>query len=197
MAKRDLPAQEVLLQLLDYEPATGRLIWRPRPEHAFPSRRHARTWNTLHAGREALVNITPNGYKAGAINGKRFYAHRIIWKMTCGYDPVEIDHINGNRIDNRIENLREVTRAVNNRNMGRGARSSRDFGVRPSPTAGKWCAVISVGNWPRHLGTFDTYEAALAARKEAERRLGFHPNHGERHGGIRRAGDEAERGRHS
>ena len=184
MAFKALPSIEILNQLVWYEPEDGLLFWLPRtPEMFEPSPRRtqdhkAANWNANNAWKEAFGNMEPNGYKAGNIKGSRFYAHRIIWKIVYGADPEFIDHINGVRTDNRIENLRSVTKAENGRNCRPSPKASFPMGVRPSVTAGKWCASISVGNKSVHLGTFPGLDAAVAARKAAEEKYGFHPNHG-------------------
>jgi len=186
MAQKVTPDQRLLLTLLDYDPGTGLLTWKARAADMFGeaerSKEHrAANWNSKNAGREAFGVISPNGYKAGKIGSDRFYAHRLIWKMVHGVEPEHIDHINGVRTDNRLVNLRSVPRVLNNRNMRRSMRASLVPGVRPSLTAGKWVSVISLNNQTKHLGTFKSFDEAVAARKEAERQNGFHPNHGRSH----------------
>ena len=129
-----------------------------------------------------LCHIGLNGYKYGSINKKPVLAHRIIWKMQYGYDPQHIDHINGNRADNRIENLRSVNRFENLRNMRIGkANTSGVMGVWVNKR-GVYVAEIYTDGKKKSLGHFDTIEAAAQARKEAEVVYGFHRNHGKLRG---------------
>jgi hypothetical protein len=107
-----------------------------------------------------------------------WYEHRIIWTMTNGEipDDMVIDHINGNALDNRISNLRVVTPSINSRNRKVGKNNtSGKTGVYYYKPKEKWRAHIFTGN-TKHalvLGTFDTKEEAIAARKGAEKILGY------------------------
>lgn len=92
-------------------------------------------------------------------------------------DSLDIDHINGVKDDNRISNLRCVPRRVNSRNRKKSAKNVSGFtGVSRIPSG--WRAVISDGVRQRHLGVFDTPEAAYEARRRAERELGYTARHG-------------------
>ena len=184
MASQDLPSQDVLKQLLVYEPDTGKLFWRARGAEWFnqtPARtaEHAsKIWNLRYAGQPALAFINSSGYPGGNLLDRSVLAHRVIWKMVTGQEPQQVDHISGVRSENKWANLRSVCQSINQRN----ARRRRDnktglAGVYWYPygrKTGKWLVVIC----NRHVGYFDTFEAAVAARKQAERELGFHENHG-------------------
>jgi hypothetical protein len=175
MAKRQLPDAEHLRKLLDYDPQTGVLSWRHRPEEMFISPAKAAWWNRTFAGKPAMCCLHPVGYWHGTIEQKAYYAHRIIWKLVYGADPAVIDHINGDKTDNRLANLRSVGRAENNRNrsLSRG-NSSGVSGVRFE--ANRW--VARIGKTGGYLGRFETKDEAIAARKAAEAENNFHPNHG-------------------
>lgn len=116
-------APEVLRELLDYDPANGLFTWRVRNiryfvETAVRSREWScRQWNARCAGKPALTNVR-SGYLRGEIFGQAYSAHECAWAIVHGYWPFEIDHINNDRSDNRLCNLREVDRAANafNRN---------------------------------------------------------------------------------
>jgi hypothetical protein len=93
--------------------------------------------------------------------------------------PDELDHINGDKGDNRIVNLREVTRAENNKNKSRYKQNSSGFtGVGWHKVTKKWAAKIRVDGRDYHLGVFASIEAAKEARAAAEKHYGFHENHG-------------------
>ncbi|WPZ05488.1 HNH endonuclease signature motif containing protein [Pelagerythrobacter marinus] len=186
MAKKPLPTPEQLRQLLRYEPETGKLYWRERPADLFqargkfPPEHGAKVWNARWAGAEAFTAVAKEGYHVGAINFRTMRAHRVIWAIVYGAWPVgEIDHINGIRSDNRLCNLRVVSPSANRKNMKRRKDNpSGATGVYWWPTSRKWRVQIKSCGERRHIGMFDTFEEAVAARKAAEAKHGFHRNHG-------------------
>jgi hypothetical protein len=154
---------------MDYDPETGLLTWRPRGQPY---------WDARYAGKEALTGMV-DGYKRGKVNEVCVRAHRVIWAYVHGYWPENVDHINGVRTDNRLENLREVTVRENAQNMKRYANNkSGHTGVIWMKQNGQWRATIKVLGRNKHLGFFASIDEAIAARKSAEARLGFHQNHG-------------------
>lgn len=175
---------ELARELLYYDPATGRLVWRKRRVELFsdtPRRTAAHAaanWNARWAGKPAFTALN-KGRHCGAILGRNYEAHRVIWLLMTGAWPAEIDHINGNPEDNRWCNLRDVDRADNARNLPlRGDNRSGYVGVHRHSQSGRWVAQIRAGGVCRHLGVFDRLEDAVAAREEASRTEGYHPNHG-------------------
>lgn len=106
------------------------------------------------------------GYIIVKINGKNAYAHRIVYEMHNGDIPngLEIDHINGIRHDNRIENLRAVSKSVNQLNKAKqGNNTSGVTGVCWHTRTGKWQAIFM----SKYLGLFETIEEAKSAYKAA------------------------------
>ncbi|WP_313437320.1 HNH endonuclease signature motif containing protein [Novosphingobium sp.] len=185
MAPREMPSKEELCKLLDYNPGTGTLTWRPRPREMFRSARAEwafKVWNKRYPGTKAFTFVMPNGHLQGRIGDVGYLAHRVIWKMMTGIDPVEVDHINGVPGDNRWSNLREITHLENGRNLGRGKHNtSGTTGVSFSKVMRKWQAYIQDESSRRVvLGYFDRIEDAVKARREAEARYGYHVNHGRR-----------------
>jgi hypothetical protein len=163
MTEKTLPTPEELRKRLRYDPETGKLYW-------------------LRGVCEIVEAFTArdNGrYLNGRINQKTFRAHRVIWALVYGEWPKgEIDHINGQRDDNRLVNLRCVTRAENGKNRARRFdNTSGRTGVRLQKKTGRWEARIKVDGRCIHLGTFQRIEDAVRAREKAEIRHGFHPNH--------------------
>lgn len=165
---------ETLRELLDYCPETGLLRWKIRkPED------QNKIFNTSFAETEAFTAVHTDGYRNGTIYGKQYKAHRIIWILFHGEQPDQIDHINGNRADNRIANLRSVSRRVNC--MNRGLRSDNTTGkpgVWWSKGMGKYQASISSEKGRIFLGTFSKLEDAIAAKNDAEKKYHYHENHG-------------------
>lgn len=122
MAQKPLPSADVLRQLLDYDHRTGDLVWKHRDASAFTStpthsaEALAKQFNTSWAGKRALGALDSVGYRSGRLLSSQVRAHRVIWKMVYGYEPKLIDHINQDKTDNRLCNLREVDKAMNSLN---------------------------------------------------------------------------------
>lgn len=170
--------QEYLL--LDEE--TGRLFWRERPRKMFSSAREAGRWNTRYARKEAFTSVQSSGYRSGSIWRVHYAAHRVVWAMVHGEWPVgQIDHIDGDRLNNRPGNLRDVTHRQNTMNRGiRRDNTTGVVGVVRHRRTGSYDASISDGGRKVHLGCFTNLDAAREARRQAEVELGYHPNHGQR-----------------
>ena len=177
-----IPDSEYLHKLLIYKPDTGLLFWKPRSPDMFNSGKQARElicsrWNSKNAQKEAFVTLR-KGYKNGAINGVNFAAHRIIWTMQTGAPPSGlIDHVNGIRTDNRMENLRDVSMSENLKNRCIGRRNkSGCLGVFFNGS--NWTCQIGHSGRAHHVGQFETFDEAVDARRRAEAEHGFHKNHG-------------------
>lgn len=125
--------------------------------------------------------IHGSGYVRVGLQGRSYAAHRIIYELHYGPIPegYEIDHINHDRIDNRIENLRLVTHQQNNCN--RTLQSNNKTGVSGIHWDNRRCKYvvrITVQGHKYHIGYFNTFEEAVTARKQAEVSNRFHKNHG-------------------
>lgn len=181
---KELPSPELLRKLLRYEPETGKLFWRERTPDMFEDGEQGaewacNRWNSRYSGKEAFATIDGRGYKQGSIFGRNYRAHRVIWAMVYGEWAEEIDHIHGVKDDNRISELRAVTHVQNGRNKKRpSTNTSGVVGVRWNKRRQKWHARITVGGNQNHLGLFTDFDEAVAARKVAEVKYGFHENHG-------------------
>lgn len=180
MAKNPLPDQAVLLKLLRYEPDTGKLFWNARTPEDFSHTKNpsavCHSWNCRDADTEALT-ANHKGYRFGQVARQLVMAHRVIWKMVYGYDPDDIDHINGNRSDNRLMNLRNVTRAENLRNLSISKRNKSGV-IGVALARGKWIAQIRIDGKSSHIGSFATKAEAARARLIASQGAGYHTNHG-------------------
>jgi len=180
MTKTDLPTPETLRNLLSYDPDTGLLTWKRRPLELFASERAGKSWNTKFCGKPAFTTFHNYGYKHGKIFEKYYLAHRIAYAIYHGIWPADqIDHINGDKLDNRIANLRDVNCGENSRNMRRpSTNTSGHIGVSWCNSRGKWNSRICAHGKKRHIGYFTDIEDAIEARAAAEIKYGFHPNHG-------------------
>jgi hypothetical protein len=178
------PTPEFLRELLEYNPETGRLFWRERGAHIYAEKNQAaeqvcKSWNTRFAGKAAFSTARDDGYLVGTLFAKKYRAHRIIYALHYGEWPMFIDHINGDRSDNRIGNLRSVTLEQNSRNCKRSAlNTSGVCGVSWCKMQNTWRAYIRVNGKRKHLGRFVKIEDAIAARKAANRKYNYHKNHG-------------------
>lgn len=154
---------EKLRSILSYSPETGEFRWINRA-----SRR-------VLAG-DVAGKLDRAGYRKIGIEKKHYRAHRLAWLYVHGeWPPAEIDHVNGNRDDNRIENLREATRSQNLQNQRRARSNSSTglLGVCFDPIRGNWRAVIGIGGRQVSLGRHESAELAHAAYVAAKERL--HP----------------------
>lgn len=121
------------------------------------------------------------GYVTISILGKRYKAHRLAWYYEYGEMPKhkQIDHINHNRSDNRISNLRLVTHKENSLNQKKPKNNtSGQIGVYWNKKECQWMSRIMIDGKRKYLGLFDEFEEAVYAYEEAKKSLGFHKNHG-------------------
>jgi hypothetical protein len=187
MKSRKLPSKQELDELVKYNPDTGEFFWRVRPMSMFDGHgavgllrsvtgpRSAQwscnQWNARHAGKPA-TSLKKDGYVYCCFNYERWLAHRVAWKIMTGEDPNEIDHIDGDRGNNKWSNLKDGSKSDNLRNLALKRNNTSGYhGVAFSKRQQKWTASI----W---VGTFDSKEEAIAARKKAEELFGYHTNHG-------------------
>lgn len=161
MALEIVSAEEIRQAFL-YDPDTGDFI------------RRERTASRAPAG-VVVGNNNSGGYLQIRYNSMRFLAHRLAWMYVTGEWPVRvIDHINGNREDNRFKNLRDVSQQTNSENLRlpQGRTTSRLLGVHiQRRKTVRYLAQIVTSGKLKHLGSFDTPEEAHAAYIEAKRRL--------------------------
>lgn len=159
---QSLPTQEQLRELFFYDFQTGSLIRRK----CLPNIRSNKITNQHLIGRICTTPST-GGYLVTSVRKKLYVAHRLIWAYVHGVWPKnDIDHINGNRADNRIENLREATRAENlqNRTVRNKNNTSGYPGVYWCKNKQKWCVEIKINRKKISLGNYDSKEDAVCAR---------------------------------
>ena len=175
---KNCPVTAALVRtLLTYDAESGALTWRTRERSCFGTAREHAAWNTRYAGRTVGCVSTGTGYVMFSLFNRRYLAHRVIWLLVTGCWPDDqIDHIDHDRANNRWANLRSVTHAENGRNQRR--RRATHPGVMRRKDTGRWRAEITYAGKNKALGDFATEAEAISARRAAEKRLGFHPNHG-------------------
>jgi hypothetical protein len=159
-------------ECFEYDPATGALTWRRRPRSHFTTDSAWKLCLTRDAGQRA-GSFDAYGYLTVKINGKRYKSHRIAWAIIKGIDlaevPLEIDHENLVKDDNREDNLRPATGSENCSNTAvRADNSSGHKGVDFHKTSGRWRARIMKEGKSVFLGWFDTVEGAVSARLIAQ-----------------------------
>ncbi|NTF67922.1 HNH endonuclease [Rhizobium rhizogenes] len=185
MKRSKLPAP-ILRDLFSYE--DGYLFWRERPRDLFKTNRAFSAWNARFAGKLAgHVHASRSGKRRKTVINvlgisERHLSSRLIWAWHHGEWPSElVDHEDGNTLNDRIGNLRDIPPATNSKNMKmHSGNTSGVTGVCWHKQRGKWKAEIMANRVKKHLGVFDNIEDAIAARKAAEAEFGFHKNHGRR-----------------
>jgi len=170
---------EELHHVLEADFKNGVLTWKTRPLEMFASKRSCSIWNKRFAGKIALEAKHKDGYKHGHIFGRAYLAHRVLLAMRFGFWPEYVDHINGNRADNQVNNLRTVTKSENGRNAAiPKTNTSGHIGVSWNRRDKRWAAYITLNKKRNALGNFLVLEDAIACRKAGELAYKFHPNHG-------------------
>jgi hypothetical protein len=162
-----------LLDVLLYEPVTGVFT-------VIVSAGNKKTGDVC--GSIVQGNKT-NKYLRTMIDGKRYRLHRLAWLYMTGTLPasdMDVDHIDGNGLNNIFDNLRVVSRSANCKNCK--SFSSNTSGVNGvhQRSSGSWRASIRVDKVLIHLGTFKTKDEASAARENANVKYGFSETHGKR-----------------
>ncbi len=132
------------------------------------------TWKKIYKHRKrfgSAVNVYPDkaGYLVFVFNNKNYKTHRVAWFLYYGKWPNQIDHINGNKKDNRVINLRNVTHTVNNFNKKlRSNNTSKKTGINWCCRYKKWRARINVKGVTYFLGYFNLKKEAVRVRLDAE-----------------------------
>ena len=161
-----------LTECVDYDQDSGFFSWRERPLEHFKQGRHgpeviAAAWNTKYAGKPAFCHQNGRGYLFGSINSKHYAAHRAAYAIVTGEWPSwTVDHINGNRTDNRFENLREATPAQQLMNSARKTGKVRGVACHKRSGDVRFSASIRV-----HLGYFSTEAEAAEVYEKAARQI--------------------------
>lgn len=173
-AKQALLTAKYVREMLNYDPETGKFTWKKRAGHIIPGTEAGGVWS--------------NGYRLIKLKGKQYLAQRLAWLHYYGKWPeceLEVDHIDLNKSNNAIKNLRLLNRSENARNHSTYASNSSGIsGVSFVTAYGKWGATIRGDKYVKEnknykresLGLFNTFEEAVNARKEAEKKYGYTVN---------------------
>lgn len=144
--------QKTLQKLFDYK--DGNLYWK-------------KSGKGITVGSIAGSSAS-NGYINVRVNGRMMKAHRVIYAYHHGYYPEFVDHINGVRMDNRIENLRSCTRTQNAQNQ-KGRTETRNTFVKK----GRYGVSLKVNGKQIHIGYFGSQiEASIAAKQARQKHFG-------------------------
>lgn len=148
--------EQELMRVLRYEPDTGLLYWTDLAHKSVKGRKAGTPHTT--------------GYIVVMYHGQFFKAHRIAWLLTHGEWPKQsIDHIDGDKTNNRISNLRDVDGTTNEQNKEKARIDSQSGLIGASPYRKRWKAQIRVNGEVKYLGVFDTAETAHQAYIEAKK----------------------------
>ena len=178
MVHSKMPPVDAIRRLIQYHPETGLFFWNERLPSDFDAgirtaELKCHSWNSRFSGKEALTALNRCGYKHGHILSIKVIAHRLAWAISTGKWPEhEIDHINMVRHDNRLQNLRHVTRSQNACNRSILPRNMSGYkGVLYDRRNGRCTASIAINGKSTYLGSFATPEEAHAAYCEAAAKI--------------------------
>jgi hypothetical protein len=174
MKIKPYPTQKELKTILNYDEGTGLFTWKSRPREMFNSQRYCNSWNTKYAEKNAGY-INNVGLPMIALCKNTFKASRLAYIYVHGdIADGQVDHINRNILDNRISNLRHVSRVENLRNKNvYKCNSSGVAGVTMHKRINKYQVYIRVNKKDIHLGYYTDLRKAAEARYEAEKRYCF------------------------
>ena len=165
---KDITVDEVR-EAFDYDEETGDLIWKIKP------------CKKVSIG-DVAGSYDKSGYRQTGYKGATYFIHRLVWGYVHGqFPPKDIDHIDGDRANNRISNLRAVSHQENSKNSKLSKNNTSGVtGVYWHKKTSKWEAAIAINGKKIHLGLFNDFFEACCIRKSAESKHDFHPNHGRR-----------------
>jgi hypothetical protein len=157
--------QSRLKELLDYDPDTGVFLWKNRA--------------SSNADKGSIAGYLNHGYRYIGIGNKRYAAHRLAWMYVTGEFPkLQIDHIDGNKDNNSISNIRDCSQSDNAKNMRLRLDNKTGIpGIRWDSIKRSWLVRTYYDGKRLSKRTTDFFEACCI-RKSAELTLNYHKNHG-------------------
>jgi len=176
--------QYELKQLLHYDPDTGVFTWLERDVQWFKTKRACSIWNAQFPNKEAGSYVKSksnrNVYIAIVVRRKSYLAHRLAFLYMTGEWPIDqVDHDDGDGLNNKWVNLNNVDNATNGRNCRKNVNNTSGLmGVYLYKRDDVWCSYITINYKTKYLGRYDDWFEAVCARKSAEVKFDFHTNHG-------------------
>lgn len=154
------PSTETLNELFSYDSITGKLYWKPRENSMFTSDRSAKIWNTKYANKEAgtvasVKNSDTLKYIHVSIFNKLYRAHVLIWLMIHGNINGVIDHIDGNGLNNKMDNLRDIPQSTNVRKCKMRKNNTTGYRGVTVTASGKFSVSITKNRKKINLGIFE------------------------------------------
>jgi hypothetical protein len=173
---------EYLHECFNYNYETGILRWKTRPRKHFIRDVDWRRWNTQNAGNEAGREKQHGNrtYRIVCISSRQYMVHRVAFAMFHGEWPEnQVDHFDGNGLNNRPSNLRPSDTSLNLRNSHMYSNNKSGFnGVHWNKIERKWEVHININKKPHYLGRFADIESAIKVRVNAEQSHGYTNRHG-------------------
>lgn len=170
-----LPSQNYLRECFGYDETTGVLTWKERPLTHFKAEARRKAFNTRYAGKPLSARDN-RGYIVTSLDTQKLKGHRVIWKLFYGEEPPPvIDHLNSNKSDNRISNLKAVTQLENlfNKQVQRNNKLGVK-GVSFDTRRQKFYSRVKIGAKIKWLGYFDNQSEAEKVYQEACRNINQH-----------------------
>lgn len=158
---------QIIQEAFHYDPLTGNVIWRlDRPQEHFKTQRSYQRYLNVQAGKPIKASVNYYGYKVVGLGQAVLAVHRIAFAiMTGNFPKFNVDHIDGNPLNNIWANLREVSQAINTRNQRMNIRNTSGYaGVYYAKRENRWACQVKVDGVLKRLGAFDTPEEAYQCR---------------------------------
>jgi hypothetical protein len=154
-----------VFDLFDYK--DGVLFWKTTPSRKIPIGSKAGT-------------ITAKGYIRIKINGRLYYAHRLVYLLETGTYPKQLDHVNGDKSDNRIKNLRECDVSQNNLNRKKPRNNSSGIkGISWHAISKKWMVSLQIAGEQKYFGLYKDIDQAKSVIEAMRHKYhGDFTNHG-------------------
>lgn len=174
--------QDILKELIHYDPDTGIFNWKERDIRWFGNKQAHSRWNKRYTNTESghILSIRNKNYRYIRINYKAYLAHRLAFFYMTGEWPTEIDHDDQDSLNNKWENLKEVSHQQNSKN--RTLRINNKTGVNGVSfcnTTNKYIAhIVDETGHHKTLGRSPDIHEMISLRKKAETKYNYHPNHG-------------------
>lgn len=176
--QKSVDLKEYFNSMFIYIAETGDIVWKERNDDSKESKMFNERYAGKIAGSKVSSSHSVTSYIQTKISGKSIKNHRIIFAMHYGFMPDEVDHIDHNGLNNRIENLRQSNRKDNSKNIPmQKSNKSGHIGVNWHKAAKKWQArAVDLNGKRIDLGRFDDIQDAINARRKYEKEFKYYEN---------------------